>query len=83
MGYHCRPSNGVHRMKRTQADWEAITAVYTANELALMREWVCECAADSDDLEERESAPAWQIVKYVARCFDGGLSGFMECIQPV
>jgi hypothetical protein len=61
---------------KTQTYWEAYARRLTAEDIAPMREWVLDCAVNYDDAEDRESAPDWQIVKYVARNYDGGLSAW-------
>ena len=47
--------------------------------LDAMREWLADCAwADIDDPAEFDGMPDWQVIRGVARWFDGGLTGFVR-----
>lgn len=43
-----------------------------------MRNWCLDCAVNDDDYDDIFDAPLWQIVKYVDRCYDGGVLAFIR-----
>ena len=70
-------------MKRTQADWERLATTFDRETLDAMRDWVLDCAVNHDDAEDRETAPDWQIVKYVYRQYAGGIAQFLVDSTPI
>ena len=56
---------------------------FTSEQLAEMRDWCLDCAVNDDDLEEIESASVNEIVRYVDRCYCGGIPQFLADSIPV